>query len=229
MTTHQHVIDLPIEVDRRAVLRMMGCGLSPREPRSAAVIEQVDRQLAQSRRLLKARAAYVIRKVDRMTDTELKLGGCPTFHGPIAGFLKPAMRVAVFVVTVGDALERVAQEAMDAGRTLEGFTLDAVGSAAADAATDALAEHLTWHEAGPDESLTPPFSPGYCGMSIDQQAPLFSIVDGRAVGVELLPTMVMRPIKSVSGLLGIGPAEAVMVHGVPCQWCDLDDCKMRRG
>ena len=137
----------------------------------------------------------------------LHLRGCPPFEGQIAGFMEPARRVAVFVVTIGDEIERMAERRMEQGATLEGFTLDAIGSAAADAAADAMADHVLWNEAGPDEAVTPPFSPGYCGMALDQQKMLFSIVDATLHRGRTLPTMIMRPIKSVSGLIGIGGQE----------------------
>ena len=35
-------------------------------------------------------------------------------------------------------------------------------------------------------------------------------------------------LKSISGLIGIGPSDLVEAHGVPCQWCDLTTCHMRR-
>ncbi len=38
-----------------------------------------------------------------------------------------------------------------------------------------------------------------------------------------------QPVKSVSGLIGIGEETEIVEHGVPCQYCDLQVCKMRRG
>ncbi len=111
---------------------------------------------------------------------------------------------------------------------MEGYTLDAIGSAAADADADALADAVYWREAGPAEAITPPFSPGYCGLPLDQQISVFAIVNAKEIGVRLLPTMIMQPIKSVSGLIGIGDSQRVEAHGVPCQWCDLTTCHMRR-
>ena len=118
--------------------------------------------------------------------------------------------------------------AMAQNNLLAGFTLDAVGSAAADATCEAVADHLWEHEARSGEGLTPPFCPGYCGMSIEQQRVLFAVVNSSAIGVELLPTLMMRPVKSISGLIGFGDGQEVESHGVPCQWCDLEDCRMRR-
>jgi hypothetical protein len=77
-------------------------------------------------------------------------------------------------------------------------------------------------------ALTLRYSPGYCGISLKQQQKLFRLVPADRIGVELLPTMIMKPIKSVSGLIGIGPAPAIKAYGNPCSRCPLKDCAMRR-
>jgi hypothetical protein len=222
----QKVVELPLQLGVADVLRMMGC-------RKAENIREEVRGLAgkmlnEARPLLKPLCAYVVRDVVSMTDTEISLAGCPTIHGPIAGFLKPSTRVATFVLTVGAALEKRATECMHGGDMLEGYTWHSIASAAADLAVDTLTQHLLQHEAGPDEAITPPFSPGYCGMDITEQRNVFSIVDSTPVGVRLLPTCMMEPVKSISGLMGIGPRDEVVENGVPCQWCNLTDCAMRR-
>lgn len=226
MIGQQRVVDLDVRLEEPEVLRMMGCGRSDRV--RVPVRQMVARLLGVVQDSLQPRCAYVIHDVVRMTDTCLDLAGCPSFHGPIAGFLKPSHRVAVFVLTLGEELEKRGRYHMQNGRLLEGFTWDAIGSAAADIAVDAFTQHLFEAEASPDEAITPPFSPGYCGMPLEEQQTLFSILDTSPIGVKLWPTHIMEPIKSVSGLMGIGPHEAVVQHGVPCQWCNLETCRMRR-
>jgi hypothetical protein len=48
------------------------------------------------------------------------------------------------------------------------------------------------------------------------------------VGVTLTDSYFMRPLKSVSGLIGLGPAERVLAFGSPCDRCELYNCAMRR-
>jgi hypothetical protein len=226
MECDQHVIDVAIEVPAKEVLRLMGC--APGAPVRPNLRDLIDRLLGESRSLLRPRGVYTVCDVERMTDTELALRGCRPIIGPIAGFLRPARRVAAFVVTLGHEIEALAAERLHRGEMLEGYTLNAIGSAAADIAADAMADSIYWREAGPDEGITPPFSPGYCGLPLEEQQTLFSIVDGGAIGVKLSPTMIMEPIKSVSGLVGIGDAQEIMDRGVPCQRCQLNECRMRR-
>jgi hypothetical protein len=223
--THKQ-IDLQVRLEVSEVLRTMGCGR--RANVRDTVRELVVDLIAEASSVIQPRCAYAVYPVREMTSDKLELEGCPAIHGPIAGFLKPSTRVAAFVLTIGEATDERAREHMQQGELLTGFTWDAIGSAAADLSVDALTQHLMEHEAGADEAVTPPFSPGYCGILLDEQRTLFSIVQASAIGVELWPTLMMKPVKSVSGLMGIGPASEVVAHGVPCQWCDLTTCKMRR-
>ena len=65
-------------------------------------------------------------------------------------------------------------------------------------------------------------------FTVEQQKTLFSVVDTMPIGVRLLPTMIMRPIKSVSGLVGIGLQDKITSHGIPCELCKMAKCRMRR-
>ncbi len=222
----QRCVELPVHVGMSDLLRAMACRDARRVP--AHIQEEAGRALAQVGETIHARCVYVVHAIGLMTSTRIELSGCPPIEGPIAGFLEPATRVAAYVLTVGDTFETKSRMLMERGDLLEGFAWDAIGSAAADLATDALTQHLLGVEASPREAVTPPFSPGYCGMGLDQQKPLFEIVRAEKIGVTLSSTMMMHPIKSVSGLLGIGPADRVIERGVPCQWCELTNCHMRR-
>ena len=226
MVNHQQVVELKLDIALREVLRMMGG--AHQEAIRPELLEMISRLLGESIPHLSAKGVYGVWDIERLTDRELALKGAGSFHGPIASFLNPAKRVAVFVVTIGNELERIANERRLGGKPLEGYILQSIGSTAADAASDAFVDYLWQHEAGPDEGVTPPFSPGYCGMPIEQQKTLFSIIDASRVGVKLLPSMMMSPVKSISGLAGIGDAAEVVARGMPCEYCDLERCQMRR-
>ncbi len=226
MIAEQHTIEVDIQVLSSEVLRMMGCANKPASAEKH--LDLITPLITEAAPLLQPRAVYVVRDVLEMGDDELTLNEGPVFHGPVAGFLKPAERIAVFVVTIGPAIEQLSKQRMGDGDILEGFVLDAIGSAAVDATADALVEHLRRQELRPDEELTPPFSPGYCGMSVREQETLFAIVDTTSIRVTLTESCFMQPLKSISGMIGIGNADQVVDRGSPCQWCDLAQCNMRR-
>jgi len=226
MADDQRTVELKLDLAAREVLIAMGN--TDGRPVRPDIVAMVSQLLAEAAGYMQVRGTYVVRNVVGMTPTQLDLERCPPFHGPIRGFLRPARRVGVFVVTVGETVERIARERHEAGLMAEAFILHAIGTAAADAACDALVEHLWAHETNGNEAVTAPFSPGFCGMPLQEQEKLFSVLDAESIGVTLLPTMMMRPLKSLSGLAGIGPASEVEAHGVPCEHCQVEQCGMRR-
>lgn len=226
MSIQQQVVDLEICLDPEEVLRTMG-GVR-KGPIKQSIVRMVHEYVGRFQDDIRPRGVYAVCDVMSIGEGRLHLRDGHVFEGQIADFLEPAGRVAVFIVTIGEEIEQAAERRMEQGATLEGFTIDAIGSVAADSAADAMADHVLWCDAQAGEAVTLPFSPGYCGMALEEQKTLFSILDSNLVGVELLPTMIMRPIKSVSGLVGIGPQDRIAAHGIPCERCRVKSCRMRR-
>jgi len=215
---------LELARDPAALTRLLGypAGTAP-EPRLAAELE---RRRDQALAALAPRGVLATYPVGEATSRSLALGEV-TITGRVAEFLAGVERVVIFVVTVGPAVSHLATAACREGDALGGFVLDACGSWAAEAAADALVEGLR-AEVGGDVGLTPRFSPGYCGMALDQQRALFQLVEAGAIGVTLSESCLMQPEKSVSGLVGIGPRELAAVRRPPCAICPEAGCHMRR-
>jgi cobalamin-dependent methionine synthase-like protein len=214
------------EPDREEVLRYLGypLGFTP----DRRVMERVEDAIHEARSRLRPRGAYVIHDVAVSGRRSLTLRMGARFEGAIGEYIGRARRAAVLVATAGQEIIHLSEEAQREGDVLRGFIHSAIGSQAAEAAAEALMEDLR-ARIDPGESLTLRYSPGYCGMRLNEQAKIFEVVDAAAIGVELLPTLMMKPLKSVSGLVGIGPASELANAGrSPCEKCRLVDCKMRR-
>ncbi len=220
--------DIPVEIDRAAVLRALGYGRG-RGP-DGKVARLLDDLIGQGREMLAPMAAYRIEPVAAIDDARVELADGSRFRGQIGRFIGRAECVALFVATIGPELERTSQDRMHAGHLLEGAVLDAVGSDAVEQVADFVSRCVLDAAADMDPAweTTLRYSPGYCGMHLTQQRPLFDALDAAAVGVRLSDVCLMQPIKSVSGLIGIGPAGAIEDIGNPCRFCGKSDCLMRR-
>lgn len=75
-------------------------------------------------------------------------------------------------------------------------------------------------------NITDRYSPGYCGWNVDEQQKLFSLFPDKFCGVTLTPHSLMQPVKSVSGIIGIGPE--VSRKGYTCNVCDMANCIYRK-
>ena len=72
------------------------------------------------------------------------------------------------------------------------------------------------------------FSPGYGDLPLETQRPLLTALDSaRRVGITLMDTMLMMPSKSVSAIIGAGPANGQPVRH-DCRNCGKADCAFRK-
>jgi len=216
---------LEMEPEREGVLRYLGY---PKAAAAAArIAARLDGALVECRGKLHPRAMYTQYAVEQLTPRRLTLRGGASVTGRVGEFLSGARRVAVFVATAGEEIVGLAEAATRARDTLSGLVYDAIGSQLADAAVERLGADLRGRLAE-GETLTLPYSPGYCGIPLTGQRAVFRLVEARRIGVELLPALIMKPVKSVSGLIGLGPREQVTAFGNPCDRCPLTNCRMRR-
>jgi len=218
------IASLPIALQAGDILRSVGypAGVAP-PPR---IVRSVEEALAEAGPWLQPRGTYSLYAVTVQTKHTLQIGGA-TIAGEISEYLRGARRVAVFMVTAGIEITRRAGLASQRGDAFAGLVLDAIGSWAAENAAEALLARLAGHLL-PGESFTLRYSPGYCGMNLDQQRVLFELAPAGAAGITLLPSLLMQPLKSISGIVGLGPEEVVGVHLSPCERCPQVGCHMRR-
>jgi hypothetical protein len=221
---------VPAEVDRGEVLRYLGypVGVEP----AARLVSILDEWVGEASRRATPRATYVVLPVMLLSNRRLKVqapdGSETTFKGAIGEFLGAAECVGVFIATAGPGVERLATELMDQGDPLAGMIVNAVGAERAEAAESVVIDKLRASALEHGFAPTLPYSPGYCGMGLAEQRTLFGLFDKADVGVTLTESCLMQPLKSVSGLIGLGPAERVHAFGSPCDRCELYNCSMRR-
>lgn len=136
--------------------------------------------------------------------------------------LKEATRLAVFTCTAGDGISEISKKKAAEGDEMMAYALDVIGSVTADKAAGKLVEKMLEIVAKNGHSITDPFSPGYCNWSVGEQHQLFSLLPSGICGISLSESALMHPIKSVSGIIGIGKDCKQM--GYQCNWCADRDC-----
>ena len=138
--------------------------------------------------------------------------------------ITPLMRgvsaFAVFAATAGEYLARRMRLAAQEHDVLEEYLLSAIGSCVVEKAGDCM-ERALQADIGELEH-TRRFSPGYCGWPLSDQRAVFRLLGGEPCGITLSDYCLMSPIKSISGLVGIG--REVNRHQYGCALCDLESC-----
>lgn len=144
-----------------------------------------------------------------------------------AGMPEPGAWVGVGLCTIGDALEAESSR-LAATDLLAALVVDAVGSAAAEAAADALNARLCAQAVARGLFAAPRLSPGYGAWDVACQERLLALLPAAALGVTLTSGQMMRPRKSVSFAVPLLPAPPADAAGSPCERCGLRHCRHRR-
>jgi hypothetical protein len=144
----------------------------------------------------------------------------------VAGQLARAEGVLVFLCTAGPGIEERSRRLMAEGDPFTGFIADAVGSLVVDAAMDRVHDCVEALAGARGLRVTNRYSPGYCGWHVSQQQQLFRLLPAGFCGVSLSESSLMKPIKTVSGVIGLG--SDARRNPYTCRLCDLGDCLYRR-
>jgi hypothetical protein len=134
-------------------------------------------------------------------------------------------QVAIFICTAGNKIHDMSREFMKNDDMLKGYVYDLFGSLVVESAMDIIQENLANKLLSSGLKITNRYSPGYCGWNIAEQKKLFSILPESFCGVSLTDSCLMIPIKSISGLIGIG--ENVGYSSYTCNLCDSENCLYR--
>ncbi len=217
MNAPARVVPIEVVISRREVLRLLGVPQDRQPPERIGRL--LDAALEEARALAHARGGYLVLPAARAGDLGLSVAG-PEF--------------VVGLVTAGGAIEERAAERMRAGEATRALLLDAAGSAAAEDAADRLCALI-----GAGTGLEVPavpcrISPGYGSWPLSAQRDLFRVLPSAEVGVRLLPSLLMSPLKSVSFALPrfrvpSGSPEATGASAAStCARCGMKDCLHRK-
>jgi cobalamin-dependent methionine synthase I len=140
--------------------------------------------------------------------------------------LRGSEAYALFVCTAGVEYEAYQQRLKEQGDMVRVFIADALGSVIAEKCADQMEialqesiDKLGWKH-------TNRFSPGYCGWHVSQQQMLFPLFQEHTCGVTLTDSSLMVPIKSVSGIIGLGTGVRKLDY--TCGLCDFKQCYKRK-
>ncbi len=163
----------------------------------------------------------------RVGDDCLSLDGTVFRTGPqIAALMSDSESVVVFVATVGRSMDAWIKGYFERGDPMRGYVADTIGSEAVEGAANWLEERIMDRAIESSHYTTSRFSPGFCDWDVDEQHRLFSLLPEGFCGIQLTDSALMLPVKSVSGVLGIGTdCERVVTA---CSVCTLETCFRRR-
>jgi hypothetical protein len=219
--------DVPLRLTEEDVLRSLG---SP-DRAFPALEDEVTQGIAQAYGLCAPRVLsrrLIVKEVGRRG---VSFVGGQWLEGRYLAHLFEGAEEAVFlVVTIGPDLEERVTRLFAEGHTIEAFILDAAGSASA--------MNLLTHVLGDINEETRSrgwqtgacLSPGQKYWDIREQESIFRVLPGERIGVELLESSYLRPQKSQSAVVPLGPDLKVLRDPGDsfCRYCPATRCPLRQ-
>jgi len=151
-------------------------------------------------------------------------GACLRTGAILSPLLQGSECFALFAATAGNAFQRYQDELKKEDDLLKSYIADVIGSCIAEGAGDYM-QNMLKKEIG-ELRHTNRFSPGYCGWHLSEQKELFRLLGGNPCDINLSDTCLMKPIKSISGIIGIGNNVKENIYG--CRFCELETCYKRK-
>ncbi|WP_106827908.1 vitamin B12 dependent-methionine synthase activation domain-containing protein [Parabacteroides pacaensis] len=144
----------------------------------------------------------------------------------ICSYLQKARQIAVFICTAGEGFTQKAVTYNQQGDYLKGYITDTFGSLVVEKAMDYIQSELDKQMQKNGMKITNRYSPGYCNWEVNDQKQIFDLLPEKACGISLTNSCLMVPIKSVSGIIGIGPEVRKNDYG--CDICNNITCIFRK-
>jgi hypothetical protein len=144
----------------------------------------------------------------------------------IAKQFRQAEKILIFACTAGPDIRIKYDQYIKEGDPLKAFFVDTLGTVAVEKAMDKIHHQLKSEFESQGWHCTNRYSPGYCGWSVKEQHKLWSFLPDQYCGITLTDSALMLPIKSVSGMIGVGTH--VRKNPYSCAICDLEHCIYRR-
>ena len=191
------------------------------------VVEMLESVLQKAHDICCPQSGYIICQGELPDRDHIQLNGVSMKIGRIIqGYLNSSSQFGVFVATAGKEYDDYLHWLKQSGDIVSEFIADAVGSEIAEASVRYVTHKIAEDAATKGLLITNSYSPGYCGWHVREQKQLFSLIPNEPCGIKLNDSCLMYPVKSVSGIVGLG--ESVELTPYSCNICGLQTCYKRK-
>lgn len=212
-----------IEVSEQNIVRLLEM-----DEADNYTLETIRKCIAQSFQYYQPNAIYSVAKVESIDAKQglLILENKEFLIGKIiASQLQQAEYVALFACTIGKELESHVDNLFKTSDLLEAYIYSLIGSEVAEYMAAVVHTRINTDAAAQGLNTSNRFSPGYCKWNVAEQHKLFSFFSKGSIAIELTESALMNPVKSVSGIVGIG--KEVVNRPYQCKACAEELCLYR--
>jgi hypothetical protein len=175
-------------------------------------------------------AIYRKRHIRAINGNEVSLDNGERFNGKYVAKILSGSKIAIFfALTLGDKIDEYIYTAKNKKRGITAaFFIKMVSSLMLRETNDILLDRIRdneLHENGWGTTCT--YAPGDEGWHLSEQRKIFNILDASLIGIELTDNCLMKPLFSISGVLGMGPNDEIDKTRCACDLCSRANCIMR--
>lgn len=164
--------------------------------------------------------AELLPKIIKLENTKFNVGD------EISEALEYTEFIAVFACTVSEELEQSLTKYSYQDEMTEAYIVDIVGTLIVEKSTGILSDYLKNESKEYSLRITNTQSPGNCGWDVEEQNKLFGLLPENYLGIKLNESGMMYPVKSISGIVGIG--KKVKFKHSECNLCTSANCMYRK-
>lgn len=201
-----------------------GAGYSLTPKAQKRIQEDIDQAIS----MINPLAGYRVIPVEKIKNRSF----CGSPDGPFSdisfGISESTIRhFAVYLATLGGALEMSCRELASRNRMYQAMLLDAIGTAMLDTLGERIEKVVDLQARRLALFTGCRLGPGLNGVALENQALLFDLLAGDTVGVHLNESFVMQPSKSISAFVLFSDSEQREGIGNKCTRCEMKQCQFR--
>ena len=168
------------------------------------------------------RYTYQVVEAEKLSPRQVRFAG-KTFtpEGIICSYLKGMTHALLFIGSAGWEFDKAKEALKASDDIIADYIADSIGTVLAEMTVAQIEKDYDGVQ-----TISMPYSPGYCNWDIREQHLLFSLFPDRPCGVILSESSLMTPEKSVSGFFALG--ETLQRQPYHCEICKNKRCYKRR-
>jgi len=140
--------------------------------------------------------------------------------------LRRSEQFAWFLCTAGEKISEYSRQLTEKGDLLHAYIVDVLANIVVEQAMDKIQHSMKEIMSDQGLKITNRYSPGYCDWDISEQIKLFGVFPGNYLDISLSESCLMKPLKSISGVIGIG--KEVSYNEYTCNLCKDSNCMYRK-
>jgi hypothetical protein len=140
----------------------------------------------------------------------------------ITSALRESQQFALFTATTGTNYDSWLKQIEKEKDIVKTYIANTIGSVIVESTVSLLMQKLESAANNEGLSVSNRYSPGYCDWMLMEQKQLLSLFPQNTTGIQLTDSCLMLPIKSVSGIVGIGANVKKRSYG--CDICKMTNC-----